>query len=119
MAQKFVLAINKDVYRQALKTKDSKIVPDLRFGNVTYHKDLIEDGEFCLGGGDYEIIEDNGKKNVVLSGQSFDYGLPRWAMIDGITSDVYIDGTIVYKYPNDFQYKDCEDINVKKLFYLK
>jgi hypothetical protein len=40
-------------------------------------------------------------------------------MIKGITSDYYVTGTLIYKYPNEYQYKDCEDIDVKKLFWLK
>lgn len=117
MAQKFILVINKDDYRKSMITK--KLVVELRFGNVALHKDLLESDEICLGGGDYEMIKDNNKENIVLSGQSFDYGVPRWDMIKGITSDYYVTGTLIYKFPNEYQYKDCEDIDVKKLFWLK
>lgn len=52
----------------------------LRFGNVNLHKDLLERGEDCLGGGMYEFDYTQGR--MLLYGKSFDYGRPAWQLID-------------------------------------
>ena len=48
----------------------------LRLGMVTLHRDLLMPHEQCLGGGFYEY--DYAANMLILSGKSFDYGLPRW-----------------------------------------
>ena len=48
----------------------------LRFGDVRLHKDLLESGDFCYGGGFYEF--DYGTNRIILSGASFDFGSPLW-----------------------------------------
>lgn len=48
----------------------------LRLGMVTLHRQLIEAGEQCLGGGFYEF--DYTARRLLLSGESSDYGPPRW-----------------------------------------
>ena len=52
----------------------------LRLGMVTLHRDLLMAHEYCLGGGFYEF--DYVSNRLVLSGKSFDYGLPQWSKID-------------------------------------
>lgn len=49
-------------------------------GMVTLHRDLLMAHEYCLGGGFYEFDYVNNR--LILSGKSFDYGLPQWSKID-------------------------------------
>lgn len=61
MAKKFIISIN----------------GELRYGTVIYHKDLLKEGENqCWGGGFYEINHE--LKRVNLSGESGDFGLPKF-----------------------------------------
>jgi len=52
----------------------------LRLGMVHLHKDLLQPGEHCYGGGYYEFEYLSGR--LVLSGESTDFGPPRWQWID-------------------------------------
>lgn len=51
-----------------------------RFGDVSYHKDLLRPGEYCIGGGWYEF--DYVGSAMRLYGKSYDFGRPKWADID-------------------------------------
>lgn len=53
---------------------------EFRFGTVRHHKDLLLHGEHCLGGGYYEF--DVVAMRLLLSGESSDFGAPRWNRID-------------------------------------
>ena len=68
----------------------------LRLGMVTLHRDLLMAHEECRGGGFYDI--DYVGNALLLSGKSFDYGLPRW---NGITvllvPEAYRGMTIIYR----------------------
>ena len=117
MAQKFLLVIDSKKYKDFIKGDIDKLVPELRMGNVAYHRDLINEPlEMALGGGTYEFSADG--KDLLLSGESYDYGVPQWRRIDGITCDTYVKGSVIYKYPK-YEYPYREDVDVKKLFYLK
>ena len=48
----------------------------LRIGTVHMHRDLLQPGDRCLGGGFWEI--DYVDNCLQLSGRSYDYGEPRW-----------------------------------------
>lgn len=48
----------------------------LRLGMVTLHKHLLERGEYCRGGGYWNI--NYLSRQVELSGASSDYGPPQW-----------------------------------------
>lgn len=51
-----------------------------RLGMVELHKDLLLPGEECYGGGYYEF--DWPANRLVLTGQSYDFGPPRWHWVD-------------------------------------
>ena len=52
----------------------------LKYGDVRLHKHLLGPGEDCWGGGFYEFNHLEGK--LILSGQSFDYGTPKWHWLE-------------------------------------
>ena len=52
----------------------------LKFGNVTMHRDLLDRGEECIGGGVYEF--DYVANRMLLSGKSYDFGRVKWSWID-------------------------------------
>lgn len=54
----------------------------LRYGDVNMHRDLLQPGDECIGGGTYEFDYINGR--LCLSGKSYDYGRPKWDWIDTI-----------------------------------
>jgi len=51
----------------------------LRFGQVYMHRDLLDPGEDCLGGGLWKIDEE--KRCVLLFGRSFDFGGPDFSEV--------------------------------------
>lgn len=68
----------------------------LRLGMVTLHRDLLMPHEQCLGGGFYEY--DYASNMLIMSGKSFDYGVPRWGKIDVLRiPEAYRDVPIVYR----------------------
>lgn len=48
----------------------------LRLGMVNLHKHLLLPGDVCLGGG-YWRVDYQGMR-LLLNGESYDYGPPRW-----------------------------------------
>ena len=55
----------------------------LEFGDVTYHRDLIPEGEdTCHGGGFWKI--DNQTGRILLHGRSFDFGAPEFSCLRSI-----------------------------------
>lgn len=72
----------------------------LRLGMVYMHKDLLLPGEECLGGGYYEF--DYIGSRLLLSGKSYDFGRPKWNLVDAvIVPEVYRGLTIVYAAGSD------------------
>ena len=68
----------------------------LRLGMVTLHRDLLMMHEQCLGGGFYEY--DYAGNRLILSGKSFDYGMPRWGKINVLqVPEAYSGIPIVYR----------------------
>ena len=68
----------------------------LRLGLVTLHRDLLMPHEDCLGGGFYEF--DYANNTLILSGKSFDYGVPRWGkMNELLVPEAYRGIPIVYR----------------------
>ncbi len=51
-----------------------------KFGDVIMHKDLLDAGETCIGGGEYEFDHIGGR--MLLSGKSYDFGRVKWSLID-------------------------------------
>jgi hypothetical protein len=56
----------------------------LRCGIVHMHRDLLKDGDECIGGGYYQL--DYVSNILVLDRESFDYGEPRWNLL--VQSDI-------------------------------
>ena len=84
----------------------------LRIGNPTYHKDLVYDNEVCLGGGEWEVNKNNSE--MTLTGQSADFGVPRFELANKILIDAELKQyKITYFYPRSFAYKDMEDNGVE------
>lgn len=52
----------------------------LRLGMVNLHRDLIEPGDTCLGGGYYRF--DYLTNSLILERSSYDYGPPQWHRLD-------------------------------------
>lgn len=109
MAKKFIIAVQKDMYKEYLDGKRENFVAELRFGNVSYHKELMTNCEYCLGGGTY----DGSLRGdvIILSGESADFGPPRWNLdYERIDCELPVPKEIKYigMYEND-----C--INVKPL----
>lgn len=65
MAQKFV--ITREGY--------------FRLGDVRMHKDLLQPGDTCIGGGFYQF--DYVASRLLLDGVSYDFGRPRWILLIG------------------------------------
>ncbi|MCC8070428.1 MAG: hypothetical protein LIO90_01340 [Bacteroidales bacterium] len=55
---------------------------ELRLGDVNMHKDLLQPGETCIGGGYYEW--DYVGARLLLDGKSYDFGRPRWHLVDAV-----------------------------------
>lgn len=51
----------------------------LRIGSVKMHKDLLQPGDTCIGGGFWEV--DYLSRRLKLSGKSYDYGKPKWTFV--------------------------------------
>ncbi len=67
----------------------------LRMGMVRLHKELLQPGEACWGGGYYEI--DYAAGMIRLSGESADFGRPRWERLSQLKVDALYSGMpIVY-----------------------
>lgn len=117
--KKFILAIKKTEYDSFVRELTNKCIPDLRFGDVSYHKDLLEADEYCLGGGIFEFTEDS----LILSEQSSDFGRPKFISSD---KDLFMTGIkcskdsvkpkMYYTFKGDYYpYNQLEDIDIKPL----
>lgn len=61
-----------------------------RLGMVNMHKDLLQDGEECCGGGYYEF--DYIGNRLILSGRSYDFGSPQWSRFDTLKVPIIYQG---------------------------
>lgn len=79
----------------------------LRLGMVCQHKDLLKPGDQCIGGGYYQF--DYTTNRVILDRSSYDYGIPRWHLLETLkVPSVYRGMKFVYQYDDDY----LEDFNV-------
>lgn len=46
--KKFILAVKKIDYDNFVRNLTDKCIPDLRLGDVSYHKDLLKSGQLPL-----------------------------------------------------------------------
>ena len=73
----------------------------LRLGMVRQHKDLLQLEDDCIGGGDYQF--DFTCNRMILDRASYDFGIPRWHLIDTLKVPAFYHGlSIVYKYDDDY-----------------
>ena len=78
-----------------------------RLGMVGQHKDLLKPGDQCIGGGYYHF--DYASNRLLLDRESFDFGPPKWHLLDTLKVPSYYRGLrIVYTYGDSFH----EDVNV-------
>ena len=69
----------------------------LRFGMVCQHRELLQLGDQCLGGGYYQF--DRVGNRLVLDRISYDFGHPRWHLLDRLRVPASFRGLrIVYVY---------------------
>ena len=81
-------------------------------GMVTLHRDLLMPHEECLGGGFYEY--DYASNMLILSGKSFDYGMPRWGKVTVLqVPEAYRGVPIVYRDYWDNELNITNDITIK------
>lgn len=66
----------------------------LKFGDVTMHKDLLDRGETCIGGGVYEFDHVGGR--MLLSGKSYDFGRVKWSFVDELLIPESLSGMSIF-----------------------
>lgn len=80
-----------------------------RLGMVNQHKDLLKHDEQCIGGGYYSF--DFVSNRIILDRESYDFGRPRWHLLDTLKiPSTYRGLNLVYKYEDDFH----DDFNVSE-----
>lgn len=73
----------------------------LRMGMVNQHKDLLKPGDQCIGGGYYSF--DYVSNRIILDRSSYDFGRPRWHLIDTLkVPSTYKMLRLVYVYDDGF-----------------
>lgn len=84
----------------------------LRLGMVTLHRELLMPHEQCMGGGFYEF--DYASNTLILSGKSFDYGVPRWDKVDVLlVPEAYHGVPIIYRDHWDDELNITDNYTVK------
>ena len=72
-----------------------------RLGMVNQHKHLLKPGDQCIGGGYYHF--DFVSNRIILDRESYDFGRPKWHLIDTLkVPSTYRGMCIVYKYDDGF-----------------
>ena len=85
-----------------------------RLGMVNLHKDLLKYGEQCIGGGYYSF--DFVSNRIILDRESYDFGRPRWHLLDTLKiPSTYRDLSLVYKYNDGFHddFNVCEELKIE------
>ena len=86
----------------------------LRMGMVDMHKDLLQAGENCYGGGYYEF--DFMTNRLLLRGKSYDYGKPRWDKLSFLKIPRVYEGLrLVYLSEN----REGDELNIADLLELE
>ena len=89
----------------------------LRVGMVNQHKDLLQPDDDCIGGGYYQF--DFTSNRMILDRASYDFGIPRWLLIDTLkVPTVYRGLRIVYKY-DDGLHDDLQVTEELKIEYYE
>lgn len=80
-----------------------------RLGMVNQHKDLLKPGDQCIGGGYYQF--DFISNRLLLDRESYDFGRPRWHLLDTLkVPSTYRGLRIIYIYDDGSQ----EDFDVSE-----
>lgn len=80
-----------------------------RLGMVGLHKDLLQPGDQCIGGGYYRF--DYVSNQIILDRESFDFGKPKWHLLEALkVPSSYKGMRLVYKYDD----KLLDDFNVSE-----
>ena len=82
---------------------------EFKYGDVRLHKHLLGSHDICIGGGFYEF--DCIGHRLLLSGQSYDFGPPRWHYIDTLKMPQELQGLTPY-------YEDEELSRLVQISYL-
>ena len=73
----------------------------LRLGMVNQHKDLLKGDDSCIGGGYYQL--DWTSNRLILDRASYDFGRPRWHLLDMLKVPASYHGLrIIYTYDDNF-----------------
>ena len=80
-----------------------------RMGMVGQHKELLKLGDQCIGGGYYTF--DYVSNRIVLDRSSYDFGKPKWHLLDTLkVPSAYKGLRLVYVYDDGFH----DDFNVSE-----
>ena len=87
-----------------------------RLGMVNQHKDLLIGDDQCIGGGYYQF--DWTSNRLILDRASYDFGRPRWHLLDTLKVPAQYRGLrIVYVYNDDHEdYIVSDELNIE--YYL-
>lgn len=84
----------------------------LRLGMVNQHRDLLQRFDVCIGGGYYEF--DYIGNRILLSRSSYDFGKPRWSLLQRlIVPTAYKGMHIVYRYDDGTELQVTEQLFVE------
>ena len=87
-----------------------------RLGMVHLHKDLLIPGDVCLGGGYYQF--DYTSNRIILSRSSYDYGEPRWHLLETLKiPSVYKGLHLVYYYDDSREFDVSQKLQID--YYVK
>ncbi|MBR6086515.1 MAG: hypothetical protein IKP84_01270 [Prevotella sp.] len=92
----------------------SRSIATFRLGMVNQHKDLLKPGEQCIGGGYYHF--DYTTNRILLDRESYDFGRPRWHLLDTLrVPSVYRGLRLVYSYDDNFHddFNVSEELNIE------
>ena len=85
-----------------------------RLGMVNQHKDLLIRNDQCIGGGYYQF--DWTSNRLILDRASYDFGRPRWHLIEALKVPAQYRGLrIVYLYGDDFHgdFNVSDELNIE------
>lgn len=83
----------------------------LRMGMVELHRDLLRPGDMCYGGGYYEF--DYVSNRLILSGESTDFGIPRWDWLDELHVPEVERGLRIVYVPTTRSWEDDYDVSAE------
>ncbi len=85
-----------------------------RLGMVNQHKDLLKQGEQCIGGGYYTF--DYVSNRIVLDRSSYDFGKPKWHLLETLKVPSTHKGLrLVYRFDDDLHddFNVSEELNIE------